>query len=116
MSQPQCQFETLKRCPQSDYHLHQCLQSLPLTLNETYERMLCNIDETMTAEAQRILTLICFSARPLTVADLKSRDLHSNIAKMSPRQAPVELSAAEEEDQMRQKKRRHAKVAGRRTK
>ncbi|KAK2745548.1 hypothetical protein FQN57_003673 [Myotisia sp. PD_48] len=66
----ECQFETLKRCPQSEYHLHQCLQSLPRTLDETYERMLCNIDETMTVEAQRILTLICFSARPLTVAEL----------------------------------------------
>ena len=66
----ECQFESLKRCPRSESHLDHCLRSLPRTLDETYERMLCNIDEGLTEEARQILTLLCFSSRPLTVAEL----------------------------------------------
>lgn len=32
--------------------------------------MLCNIDESCIEDAQRILTMLCFSSRPLTVAEL----------------------------------------------
>lgn len=46
------------------------MQSLPRGLDETYERILCNIDEGSIEEAQRILTLLCFSSRPLTVSEL----------------------------------------------
>ena len=66
----ECQFESLKHCPRSEFHLDQCLGSLPRGLDETYERMLCNIDEGSIEEAQRILILLCFSSRPLTVPEL----------------------------------------------
>ncbi|CAI7629206.1 unnamed protein product [Penicillium pancosmium] len=38
--------------------------------SETYERMLCNIDEACVDDARRILALLCFSARPLTMPRL----------------------------------------------
>ena len=43
---------------------------MPRTLDETYERVLCSIDEDSIEEARRILTLLCFSSRPLTVPEL----------------------------------------------
>ena len=66
----ECQFESLKRCPRSESHLERCLRSLPRGLDETYERILCNIDEGLIEEARRILTLLCFASRPLTVPEL----------------------------------------------
>jgi hypothetical protein len=66
----ECQFESLKRCPRSESHLEWCLKSLPRSLDETYERILCGIDEGSIEEAQRILTLLCFSSRPLTVQEV----------------------------------------------
>lgn len=66
----ECQFEALKRCPGSLRNLEKCLQSLPRSLDETYERMLCSIDENSVPEARRILTLLCYSARPLKVSEL----------------------------------------------
>jgi hypothetical protein len=57
-------------CPRSESHLDQCLQSLPRTLDETYERILCSIGKDWIEEARRILTLLYFSPRPLTVQEL----------------------------------------------
>jgi len=39
-------------------------------LDETYERILCSIDEGSIKDARRILTLLCFSFRPLTVQEV----------------------------------------------
>ncbi|KAH0834441.1 hypothetical protein FOPE_03553 [Fonsecaea pedrosoi] len=58
------------RCPRSENHLDRCLRSLPRGLDETYERMLCNIDEDCVEDARRILTLLCFSTRPLKIPEL----------------------------------------------
>ena len=58
------------RCPRSEIHVDQCLQSLPRTLDETYERILCNIDKNWIEDVRRILTFLCFSSRPLTVQEL----------------------------------------------
>jgi ankyrin repeat protein len=66
----ECQFEALKQCPKSERHLERCLKSLPRSLDETYERMLLNIDGASHEEARRILTLLCFSSRPLKVSEL----------------------------------------------
>ena len=66
----ECQFEALKRCPRSKHHLEQCLQSLPRSLDETYERMLLSIDEESQEEARRLLMLLCFSLRPLKVSEV----------------------------------------------
>ena len=46
------------------------LSSLPQSLDETYERMLCNIDDYLIEDAKRILTLLCFASRPLTIQEL----------------------------------------------
>ena len=46
------------------------LSSLPESLDETYERMLCNINYNLIEDARRILTLLCFARRPLTVPEL----------------------------------------------
>lgn len=39
-------------------------------MDETYERALCNIEEDFIHDVRRILTLLCFAARPLTVSEL----------------------------------------------
>ena len=46
------------------------LSSLPESLDETYERMLYNIDSYWIEDAQRMLTMLCFASRPLTVQEL----------------------------------------------
>ena len=46
------------------------LKSLPESLDETYERMLCNIDSYWIEDTQRMLTMLCFASRPLTVREL----------------------------------------------
>ena len=66
----ECHFDAFKRCPRTGNHLDKCLRSLPHNLDETYERILCSIDENYVHDARRILTLLCFSNRPLTVAEL----------------------------------------------
>lgn len=65
----ECQMVSLRLC-RSEYHLDKALGALPQSLDETYERMLCNIDKPVTEDARRILTLLCFAARPLTVPEL----------------------------------------------
>lgn len=66
----ECQFDALKRCPRTKRHLDLRLQSAPRGLEETYERMLCSIGGSSVEVARRILALLCFSTRPLTVAEL----------------------------------------------
>ena len=48
--------------------LRKALASLPRTLNGTYERILCNIDQDHYRYALRILQWLTYSARPLTLA------------------------------------------------
>ena len=66
----ECQLKSLQSCPRSEEHLDKVLNSLPQSLDETYERMLCNIDNNWIEDTRRILTLLCFAARPLTVLEL----------------------------------------------
>lgn len=66
----ECQFKALQQCPRTKAHLKGCLHSLPRGLDETYERALCNIDEACVEDARRILTLLCFSIKPLTMSEL----------------------------------------------
>ena len=60
----------MKSCPRSENYLDNLLNSLPRSLDETYERILCSIDDSIIKDARRILTLLCFAARPLTVLEL----------------------------------------------
>ncbi|KAJ5896208.1 uncharacterized protein N7473_005607 [Penicillium subrubescens] len=64
------QLNALKRCRlRTRKHLKKCL-SLPRDLDKTYERILYGIDKNCVDDVRRILTMLCFSARPLTVAEL----------------------------------------------
>ncbi|CAG8899473.1 unnamed protein product [Penicillium egyptiacum] len=65
----ECQLNSLKRA-RNGVHLDKCLNSLPCDLAETYERLLCGIDEIHIHDVRRILTILCFSNRPLTIAEL----------------------------------------------
>ena len=66
----ECQLKSLASCPQSEYHLGEVLKSLPPSLDETYNRMLMSIEGASKSYAQRILTLLCVSTRPLSAAEL----------------------------------------------
>ena len=46
------------------------LSSLPESSDETYERMLCNTDSYWIKDVRRMLTMLCFASRPLTVQEL----------------------------------------------
>ncbi|KAJ5422098.1 NACHT nucleoside triphosphatase [Penicillium cf. griseofulvum] len=65
----ECQLLALKRARIRN-EIDKCLRSLPRDLDETYERMLCSIDEGYIEEARLILTLLCVSEQPLTVKEL----------------------------------------------
>lgn len=46
------------------------MRTLPRDLDETYERILGNINEEYIEDVRRVLTMLCFSTRPLTVEEL----------------------------------------------
>ena len=63
-----CQLDSLRRCLVRD--IPDTLKKLPPTLNETYERMLNNIDERKRKFAHYIFQLLTVSRRPLSVQEL----------------------------------------------
>ncbi|ORY19330.1 hypothetical protein BCR34DRAFT_210887 [Clohesyomyces aquaticus] len=65
----ECQFKVLSRCG-SKRRLDEALESLPPGLDETYERILLSIDTVSADDARRILTLLCYSKRPMTVPEV----------------------------------------------
>lgn len=50
--------------------LQQTMRALPLTLHDTYDRILTNIALEYCPDALRILSWVCFSMRPLTLPEL----------------------------------------------
>lgn len=50
--------------------LRKALHSLPKDLDSTYERILCNIDDSNAAYALKILQWLTFSARPLSLEEV----------------------------------------------
>lgn len=66
----ECQLDPLRHCPKSKYDLDKCLKELPQSLDETCERMPVSVDAHCQERAQRILTLLCFSSRPLSVMEI----------------------------------------------
>lgn len=46
------------------------LQALPRGMHETYERLLRDVGETNTQHVRRIMTLLCYSNRPLAVEEI----------------------------------------------
>lgn len=65
----ECQFKAIRRI-RNQIQLDKCLRTLPRDLDETYERILCNIDEEYVEDVRRVLTLLYFSTRPLTANKL----------------------------------------------
>lgn len=64
-----CQLDALKRCRKKKALL-ETLESLPMTLVETYERIFTNIEKDYQKEARRALVWLAFSRRPLRVEEL----------------------------------------------
>jgi hypothetical protein len=50
--------------------IRKTLKSLPKTLDETYDRILCGIDELYRDDTYRVLLWLAFSARPVTLAEV----------------------------------------------
>lgn len=66
-----CQLEVLKKLRSSrEVNVDLALQSLPVTLHETYERMLARALETDCEEALCLLRWLTFASRPLTLGEL----------------------------------------------
>lgn len=59
------QLQTLKKCLSASQVDH-CLQSLPKTLDDTFSRMLNNVDDLYKSDFIRILQFLTYSERPLT--------------------------------------------------
>lgn len=64
-----CQLDALSGC-RSLNKLRQTLDSLPTTLDGTYDRILCNIDPMFKRETLQILQWLASSLRPLTVEEV----------------------------------------------
>ena len=64
-----CQLETLRKCIKPSA-LRKALASLPTTLDETYERILCGIEESHAEDALKVLQWLAFSARPLELQEV----------------------------------------------
>lgn len=64
-----CQLDALSGC-RSLNKLRRALNSLPITLDETYERILCNIDPIFKVEALHVLQWLVYAMRPLTLVEV----------------------------------------------
>ena len=64
-----CQLDTLRTCLKRTALL-KALNQLPKTLDETYDRILLRIPEDYHHDAQIVLTLLAFSHRPITLAEV----------------------------------------------
>lgn len=64
-----CQLDSLGKCV-NRLKLRKSLQTLPPTLDETYERILRSIDEDNAQYALRILTWLVYSQKPLRLDEL----------------------------------------------
>jgi hypothetical protein len=64
-----CQLDVLRKCLKLD-GLRKALKSLPKTLDETYDRILMNIDEQYIGDAFKVLQFLAFSARPVKIEEV----------------------------------------------
>ncbi|KAJ5757468.1 uncharacterized protein N7511_006162 [Penicillium nucicola] len=65
----ECQLNSFRRAKNRN-QLDESLRTLPRDLDETYERMLCGIDEAYVEDVRRVLTVLSLAIRPLTVDEL----------------------------------------------
>lgn len=76
-----CQLDELRKCL-TPKELRRALSSLPKTLDDTYARILYNINERHSADAFKILQWLVYSARPLLleeVAEVAAVEIEKNI-------------------------------------
>ena len=64
-----CQLDALKKCLKPG-SIRKALQTLPKTLDDTYARILTNINEECRQEARRALLWLAFSERPLLLEEV----------------------------------------------
>ena len=64
-----CQLNTLRKCIKASA-VRKALASLPRTLDDTYERILCNVDQDHAEDALKVLQWLAFSARPLIAQEV----------------------------------------------
>jgi ankyrin repeat protein len=64
-----CQLDALRKCLSLNA-LRKALKSLPETLDDTYSRILCSIDEEYSQDAFKILQWLAYSARPLRIREV----------------------------------------------
>lgn len=64
-----CQLDALRKCIKPSA-LRKALASLPKTLDDTYERILCSIDEDHAEDALKVLQWLAFSNRPLKLGEV----------------------------------------------
>ncbi|KAJ5688673.1 NACHT nucleoside triphosphatase [Penicillium macrosclerotiorum] len=65
----ECQLRYLRKAG-NRIQLDKYLNSMPRDLEETYERILCDIDEMHMDDVRRILTILCLTTRPLSIDEL----------------------------------------------
>jgi hypothetical protein len=64
-----CQLDALRKCSKRS-ELKSALKSLPKTLDDTYERILLDIDELWRDDVHRVLQLLCVAERDLRLDEV----------------------------------------------
>ena len=64
-----CQLDTLRKCVKLNA-LRSALKTLPVTLDDTYARILLNIDPHYQEDALKALQWLCYAARPVRLSEL----------------------------------------------
>lgn len=64
-----CQLDSLRNCVTSK-DLETAIESLPKTLDATYDRLLQNIPDEHREKINQILQFLCFSERPMSLGEL----------------------------------------------
>src|SRR4051794_39469840 len=64
-----CQLDSLRKCLTIN-QIRKELNTLPKTLDETYDRILLSIDECNRENAIKILRWLAFTARPVTLEEI----------------------------------------------
>ena len=64
-----CHLDEVRKCLKPK-ELQKALKSLPRTLDDTYARILCNIDEQYIADVFKILQWLVYSTRPMAIEEI----------------------------------------------
>lgn len=64
-----CQLDSLRKCLKLDA-LQKALNTLPETLDDTYERIISKLDKEYEKDALKILQWLCYSKRPMRLDEV----------------------------------------------